>query len=171
MEDLPIPTIAAIAAPALGGGLEMALPLDLRVLSSNATLALPETRLGIIPGAGGTFRLPHLVGLARARDMILTGRRVTGTEAYFWGLADRLVGITPEEESSEDKSIARKRVLDVAVDLARTIAEGAPLAIRAGKAAVEEGWEEEEEEEGRAECRWYEMVQWKRDRDEAYVEY
>ena len=81
----------------------------MRVLSSTAVVGLPETRLGIIPGAGGTYRLPALIGLGRARDMILTGRRVTAAEAYFLGIADRLVEVVPKlgndgkgEESKED---------------------------------------------------------------------
>ena len=107
----------------------------MRVFASTAQVALPETRLGIIPGAGGTYRLPALVGLDRARDLILTGRRVAGPEAYFLGLCNRLVQVTPEDAAVEGR--ARQLVLDEAVRLAREICEGAPLAIRAALAAVE----------------------------------
>ena len=96
LSALPIPTISAISSLALGGGLELALSTHMRVMGSTAVVGLPETRLGIIPGAGGTFRLPALIGLGRARDLILTGRRVTGAEAYFLGIADRLVEIVPK---------------------------------------------------------------------------
>ena len=76
----------------------------MRVLASTAVVGLPETRLGILPGAGGTFRLPALIGLGRARDLILTGRRVTGAEAYFLGIADRLVEVVPKvgEDGKEE---------------------------------------------------------------------
>ncbi|KAI9771490.1 MAG: hypothetical protein M1840_002110 [Geoglossum simile] len=155
LEDLPIPTIAAMAGPAFGGGLELALPLDFRVLATTTVLSLPETRLGIIPGAGGTYRLQRLIGLPRARDLILTGRRISGSEAYFLGIADRLVDVKEGEG-------ARIVVLEEAVRLAREIAEGAPLAARAAKRAVREGsWE--------AECKAYEEVVETEDRDEALL--
>lgn len=105
------------------------------MFSSTAVVGLPETRLAIIPGAGGTYRLPALIGQGRARDLILTGRRVGGPEAYFLGLCDRLVEITEEEIRSE--GVARKKVLDVAVQTAREICEGGPVATRAALQAVE----------------------------------
>ncbi|OMP85941.1 Methylglutaconyl-CoA hydratase, mitochondrial [Diplodia seriata] len=135
LSQLPVPTISAVSSLAFGGGLELALTTHLRVFSSNAVVALPETRLGIIPGAGGTYRLPALVGLNRARDLVLTGRRVGGPEAYFIGLCDRLVQVLPEEIGQE--GVARKKVLDEAVRVAMEICEGAPIAIRAALAAVE----------------------------------
>src|SRR5277367_419455 len=101
---LPIPTISAISSTALGGGLELALCTHMRVLASTAQVGLPETRLGIIPGAGGTYRLPAIIGLGRARDLILTGRRVSGAEAYFLGIADRLVEVLPEEGKEGDEA-------------------------------------------------------------------
>ncbi|KAF2018454.1 ClpP/crotonase [Aaosphaeria arxii CBS 175.79] len=157
---LPIPTISALAAPAFGGGLELALTTHMRVFASTATVALPETRLAIIPGAGGTYRLPALIGLSRARDMILTGRRVGGPEAYFLGLCDRLVEITPEEAGQEGK--ARGKVLEEAVRLAREICEGGPIAIKAALAAVE-GCALGEKAENAA----YDVVVKTKDRDEA----
>lgn len=160
ISTLPIPTISALAAPAFGGGLELALTTHMRVFGSTTTVALPETRLAIIPGAGGTYRLPALIGLARARDLILTGRRVGAPEAYFLGLCDRLVEITPEEQAKEGE--ARKKVLNEAVQLAITICEGGPIAVKAALAAVE-GCALGEKAENAA----YELVVKTKDRDEA----
>ncbi|KAH7322845.1 ClpP/crotonase-like domain-containing protein [Stachybotrys elegans] len=159
---VPIPTISAISSLALGGGLELALSTHFRVLTSNATVGLPETRLGIIPGAGGTYRLPALIGLSRARDLILTGRRVSASEAYFLGIADRLVEVLPEDERDGVKllEIARKGALSEAVRLAQEICEGGPIAIRAGLQAV--AWAREE-----VENRMYERVVATEDRNEA----
>ncbi|KAL0939764.1 mitochondrial methylglutaconyl-hydratase [Colletotrichum truncatum] len=168
LQNLPIPTISAISSLALGGGLELALSTHFRVLSSNALIGLPETRLGIIPGAGGTHRLPALIGISRARDLILTGRRVSAPEAYFLGIADRLVEITHEEaeklgEGDKDKGVllaARKAVLSESVRLAGEICEGGPIAIRAGLQAV--NWAREE-----VENKMYERVVATEDRNEA----
>lgn len=138
----------------------------MRVLASTAQVGLPETRLGIIPGAGGTYRLPGLIGLSRARDLILTGRRVNGAEAYFLGIADRLVQVLPDEvgERQDGKEGVLKRaaeeVLKEAVRLAGNICEGGPVAIRAAVEAV--GWAREE-----VENRCYERVVGTEDRDEA----
>jgi methylglutaconyl-CoA hydratase len=138
----------------------LALTTHLRVFASTATVALPETRLGIVPGAGGTYRLPGLIGVNRARDMILTGRRVAGAEAYFLGLCNRLVEIQPDEVQVEGR--ARAKVLEEAVRLAREICEGAPLATRAALRAVE-GWRDGEGAENAA----YEEVVVTEDRNEA----
>ncbi|KAI1691249.1 enoyl-CoA hydratase/isomerase domain-containing protein [Ditylenchus destructor] len=131
---LPIPSICAISSIALGGGLELALTTDFRVLSSNAVVGLPETRLGIIPGGGGCHRLPPLIGPSRARDVILTGRRVAAPEAYFLGIANRLVEVQQPEEAA----------LGEAVRLAQEICEGAPVAIRASLEAAR--WATEDKE-------------------------
>ncbi len=87
---LPQPTIAALGGMALGGGLELALACTLRVASHEARLGVPEVRLGLLPGAGGTQRLPRLIGRSRALDLLLTGRAVDGEEALRLGLVDRL---------------------------------------------------------------------------------
>jgi methylglutaconyl-CoA hydratase len=160
ISQLPIPTISALAAPAFGGGLELALTTHMRIFATTTTVALPETRLAIIPGAGGTYRLPALIGLSRARDMILTGRRVGAPEAYFLGLCDRLVEIT-QEEAAQDGA-ARTKVLNEAIKLARDICEGGPIAIKAAIAAVE-GCAMGEKAENAA----YELVVKTKDRDEA----
>ncbi|KAI1321416.1 ClpP/crotonase [Xylariaceae sp. FL0255] len=170
LSALPIPTISAISSLALGGGLELALSTHFRVLASCATVGLPETRLGIIPGAGGTFRLPALIGMPRARDLILTGRRVSAPEAYFLGIADRLVEVLPDEEEGSDSGIegadealptrARRAALAEAVRLAGEICEGGPIAVRAGLQAV--SWAREEVENAM-----YQRVVKSEDRNEA----
>ncbi|KAI9710483.1 MAG: putative secondary metabolism biosynthetic enzyme [Bogoriella megaspora] len=161
ISTLPIPTITALSSLALGGGLELGLTTHFRVFASTAIVGLPETRLAIIPGAGGTYRLPALIGLNRARDLILTGRRVAGPEAYFLGICDRLVEVRPEDEK-EKPGIARQRVLAEAVRVAGEICEGGPVAIRAALGAVEgcAGGEEVENS-------WYEKVVATEDRNEA----
>lgn len=144
----------------------MALSTHMRVLASTAQVGLPETRLGIIPGAGGTYRLPAVIGLNRARDLILTGRRVSGSEAYFLGIADRLVEVVPREgEEGEDgeKALMKRagdEVLREAISLAGDICAGGPVAIRSALKAV--GWAQEEMEN-----KMYERVVKTEDRDEA----
>ncbi|KAL2266694.1 hypothetical protein VTJ83DRAFT_6046 [Remersonia thermophila] len=175
LSTLPIPTISAISSLALGGGLELALSTHFRVLTSNAVIGLPETRLGILPGAGGTYRLPALIGVPRARDLILTGRRVSAPEAYFLGIADRLVEVAPESEEQEKEwealkddaerekvilAAARRAALSEAVRLAAEICEGGPIAVRAALKAVEEPCESVENS-------MYERVVRTEDRDEA----
>jgi methylglutaconyl-CoA hydratase len=138
----------------------------MRVLASTAQVGLPETRLGILPGAGGTYRLPALIGLGRARDLILTGRRVSAAEAYFLGIADRLVEILPEEGKEEEKgelmTRAKEEVLREAVRLAGEICDGGPVAIRSALKAVGYAREEVENE-------MYERVVGTEDRNEALV--
>ncbi|OIW26986.1 ClpP/crotonase [Coniochaeta ligniaria NRRL 30616] len=176
LSALPIPTISAISSIALGGGLELALATHFRVLSSQAVIGLPETRLGIIPGAGGTYRLSKLIGTARARDLILTGRRVSAPEAYFLGIADRLVEVLPEseeqakeweamKEEERNKVVlaeARRYALSEAVRLAGEISEGGPVAVRAALRAVMDPSPSEE-----VENKMYERVVATEDRDEA----
>jgi len=166
LSTLPIPTISAVSSLALGGGLELALCTHMRVFASTAQVALPETRLGIIPGAGGTYRLPALIGLGRARDLVLTGRRVSAAEAYFLGIADRLVEVVLEEgNDGEDAkkelmTKAKDEVLKEAVRLAGEICEGAPTAVRSALLAV--GYAREE-----VENKMYERVVDTVDRNEA----
>jgi enoyl-CoA hydratase/carnithine racemase len=121
---LPMPTIAAVRGFALAGGAELAIACDLRVAAGDATFGFPEVKIGIFPGAGGTLRLPRIVGAGAARDLLFTGRQVTAEEAFRLGLIDRLV---PAESVLED-----------AAALAASIAANAPLAVRAVKRAVEE---------------------------------
>lgn len=119
------PTVAAITGFALGGGCELALCCDVRVAGDNVKLGQPEIRLGIIPGAGGTQRLPRLVGPARAKDLIFTGRFVGAEEAREIGLVDRVVA--PDD------------VYDEAVAWAGEFAAGPAYALRAAKQAVDVG--------------------------------
>jgi len=119
------PTLAAVNGHCLAGGLELALACDLRIASENATFGLPEVTRGMLPGAGGTQRLPRLVGPERALDLILTGRRIDAPEAERIGLVTRVV---PQAE-----------LRDAALAVARAIAENGPLAVRAAKAAVWRG--------------------------------
>jgi methylglutaconyl-CoA hydratase len=149
-----------VSSTAFGGGLELALCTSLRVFASTTQVALPETRLAIIPGAGGTYRLPSIIGLTRARDLILTGRRVGGPEAYFLGLCDRLVEV--EEAAAKSPGVARAKVLSQAVQLANDICEGGPIAISAALQAVN-GWQLGETSENMA----YELVLPTQDRMEA----
>ncbi len=124
LDRSPKPVIAALNGVAFGGGLELALVCDLRVAAEHALLALPETSLGIIPGAGGTQRLPRLVGEARAKEMILLGRRLTASEALAWGLVNR---VTAKGTS----------VVDDAVAWIEPIASGAPIAQAAALEAID----------------------------------
>ncbi|KAI5286431.1 hypothetical protein KEM55_000305 [Ascosphaera atra] len=160
IESLPVPTISAISSTALGGGLELALATHLRVIGVTAMLGLPETRLAIIPGAGGTYRLPKLIGTNRALDMILTGRRVTAPEAYFLGLCDRLVEISEEEFNQPGE--AREKVLDVATTMALEICEGGPISLTQAIKAVR-NWQKGEDAESEA----YEKVVETEDKYEA----
>ncbi|EME40189.1 hypothetical protein DOTSEDRAFT_74866 [Dothistroma septosporum NZE10] len=159
LSTLPIPTISAISSTAFGGGLELALCTNFRVMASTASIGLPETRLAIIPGGGGTYRLPALIGESRARDLILTGRRVSGEEAYFIGLCDRIVQV---QEGEKEGGVARGKVLEQAVEMATNICDGGPVAIRAAMQAVD-GWGKGAESENRA----YEQVINTSDRNEA----
>lgn len=119
---LPMPTIAAIEGNALGGGLELALCCDLRVASERAMLGLPEVRLAVTPGAGGTQRLPRVIGAARARELILTGRLIDATEAERIGLVTRVV---PTGEA-----------LQAAEAIGAQIASRGPIAVREAKRLV-----------------------------------
>lgn len=123
LADLPMPTIAAIEGNALGGGLELALCCDVRIASARARLGLPEVRLAVTPGGGGTQRLPRVVGLARAKELILTGRVIAADEAARIGLVNEVV---PAGE-------ARSRAEAVAVEIA---ARG-PLAVREAKRLID----------------------------------
>lgn len=124
--DLPMPTIAAVRGAAAGGGCELALACDLRVLSESATIGLRETALAIIPGAGGTQRLPRLIGLARAKRWIFTATMYGAREALADGVADRVV---PDADLDAETAA-----------LAVTIAANGPVAVRLAKRAIDGGW-------------------------------
>jgi enoyl-CoA hydratase len=122
---IPKPVVAAVTGYALGGGCELALTADFRVCGDNAKLGQPEILLGIIPGAGGTQRLPRLVGPAKAKDLVFSGRFVGADEALQIGLVDRVVA--PDD------------VYDAAVEMVSRYANGPAYALRAAKEAIDEG--------------------------------
>jgi len=105
-EDLPIPVIAAVNGFALGGGLELALACDLIIASEKARFGQPEINLGLIPGFGGTQRLPHRIGQARARELIMTGETFDGKTAFEWGLVNKVVA--PDQLIPETRKLAEK---------------------------------------------------------------
>jgi enoyl-CoA hydratase/carnithine racemase len=125
---IPKPVIAAVTGYALGGGYELALCADFRVLGASAKIGQPEILLGVIPGAGGTQRLARLVGPAKAKDIVFTGRHVGAEEALEIGMADAVV---PDDE-----------VYSTAVAMAKKFAAGPPLALAAAKQAIDEGLEQ-----------------------------
>lgn len=132
---LPMPVLAAIDGLALGGGLELAMAADIRVASSKAILGLPETSLAIIPGAGGTQRLPRLIGTSRAKELIFTGQRINGQTALEYGLVDHVV----ENDDNAINETVGTAVLGKALEIAWKIAQNGPIAIQAAKQAVDHG--------------------------------
>jgi enoyl-CoA hydratase/carnithine racemase len=153
VERAPQPFVAAINGAALGGGLELALACDLRVAADGAELGLPEVSLGIIPGAGGTARLPRLVGVARAKDLVLTARRIGAAEALAMGLVSRIAPAA--------------RLQAEALALAEQIARNAPISLRQAKRALEEGFHLPLEEALALENRLYQDCLASKDRVEA----
>lgn len=136
--------IAAVNGAAFGGGTELALACDLRVAAPAAELGLTEVKLGIIPGGGGTQRLTRLVGPGRAKDLILTARRLNAAEAFAMGLVNRLA---PEGH-----------LLEVAHTLAESVVENAPIAVATAKHAIDEGTGLELDDALALELRKYEEV-------------
>ena len=125
ISDCPKPSVAALHGVAFGGGLELALACDLRVAEHDARLGVPEMKLGVLPGAGGTQRLPRLVPAAIAKQMILTGEPITAERAHALGLINELA--------------APGEAVPAALSLAAQVAAGAPLALAAGKRLVDQG--------------------------------
>ncbi|RYE92917.1 MAG: enoyl-CoA hydratase [Myxococcales bacterium] len=128
LDRCPKPVVAALNGVALGGGLELALVCDLRVAVASVRIGLPETTLGIIPGAGGTQRLPRIVGEARAKEMILLGRTLTAAEALDWGLVNR---VCPDGANLVDDTLA----------WLAPVLEGAPIAQASALAAIDLSFE------------------------------
>lgn len=122
LSDCTKPVLAAVNGVALGGGCELAIACDIRIASENAKFGLPELGLGIMPGAGGTQRLTKLVGLGRAKEMILTGRVVTADEALQIGLVTSVV--------------SQETLMDETLKVARTILSKGPMAVRLAKKAI-----------------------------------
>ncbi|WP_353855588.1 enoyl-CoA hydratase [Bacillus sp. Bos-x628] len=125
IESLPIPVIAVINGHALGGGLELALACDLRIARAEARLGLPETGLAIIPGAGGTQRLPRLIGIGKAKELIFTGASLRAEEAIQIGLIEHI--------SSKDT------LFQDSLTLARQITNNGPIALKEAKRAIQSG--------------------------------
>ncbi|XP_006717213.1 methylglutaconyl-CoA hydratase, mitochondrial isoform X4 [Homo sapiens] len=129
--NLPVPTIAAIDGLALGGGLELALACDIRVAASSAKMGLVETKLAIIPGGGGTQRLPRAIGMSLAKELIFSARVLDGKEAKAVGLISHVL-----EQNQEGDAAYRK-----ALDLAREFLPQGPVAMRVAKLAINQGME------------------------------
>ncbi len=125
IETAPAVFLAAVNGAALGGGLELALACDLRIAADGAEMGLPEVSLGIIPGGGGTQRLPRAVGVARAKDLVLTGRRVSAAEALSMGLVSR--------------TCPGHRLAEEALAMAERVAANAPVSLRQAKRAIDAG--------------------------------
>lgn len=125
LAELPMPMIACVEGAALGGGLEIALTSDIIVAGKNATFGLPETTLAIIPGAGGTQRLPRLIGTARAKELIFTGKKLNAETAYEYGIVQHVVNVGEAEKK--------------AIEIGQSIAMSGPLAVRAAKISINEG--------------------------------
>lgn len=154
IEDLPKPVIAAVNGLALGGGTELALSCDIRIAADTATMGLTETTLAIIPGAGGTQRLPRLVGKGRAKELIFTGRRIDAAEALAIGLVEEVV---PAAE-----------LMDRARALATRIVENTgPVAVTQAKFAINRGLEVDLQTGLAIEAKAYEVTIPTKDRTEA----
>jgi enoyl-CoA hydratase/carnithine racemase len=127
IRSVPQPTVASVFGYALGGGFELALACDLVVAADDAVFGLPETRVGIVPGGGGTQALARRVGLARAKELVLTGRRISAELAFEWGLVARVV---------ERAALAR-----ATRELADELCASSPVAVREAKFAIDRGVE------------------------------
>jgi enoyl-CoA hydratase/carnithine racemase len=125
IDQLPQPTIALINGYAFGGGMELALACDFRIVAEKTLLGLTETSLAIIPGAGGTQRLPRLIGQAKALELILTARRIPSEEAFQFGLVTQVV--------------PREKLVDTAVEWANRIIQNGPIGVQQAKFAIKQG--------------------------------
>jgi enoyl-CoA hydratase/carnithine racemase len=158
--DIRPPTICLMNGSAYGGGLELAMACDFRILvastpSAPVALGLTEVRLGIMPGAGGTQRLPRLVGEARAKEMILTGKKISAERAFEIGLVGQLV--------------AREKLQAAGDELLGELAKCAPLSIQAAKSAIERGYGKSMNEALAIEREQYERTLYSEDRDEGLL--
>jgi len=124
IENLPVPVIAAVDGYALGGGMELAMACDMIVASGRSVFGQPEVGLGIIPGYGGTQRLPRIVGHKKAKELIFTGKKIDAEEAYEIGLINKLVDT--------------ENFTDEVMELSKTISKNGPLAVKYAKEAINE---------------------------------
>lgn len=129
IEQLPMPVLAAVDGTCLGGGLEMALACDIRTVADNALLGLVETKLAIIPGAGGTQRLPRILNPALAKELIFTARIFKGTDAYRMGICNHSVPQNDNKDAAYLKALA----------LAKEILPNGPIGVRMAKKAIDKG--------------------------------
>jgi len=148
----PVPVIAAVNGVALGGGCEIALACDFIIAAENARFGQPEALRGIIPGLGGTQRLPRRIGIGRARELLYTGRLIGASEAFAWGLVNRVVPLAGLSAA--------------ALESAKQIAAAGPLAVRAIKRAVAEGMDRPLDDAFATELRHYHVVVETEDRHE-----
>ena len=144
IETMPVPVIAAVNGFALGGGLEIALACHIRIASENAKLGLPEVKLGIIPGYGGTFRLPRVVGRGRALELMLTGEMVNAQEAYRIGLVNHVV--------------PQAQLLETAQAMAKKIAANGPVAVALAIQAVDNSYHTTTEDAQRLEANMFGLL-------------
>jgi 3-hydroxypropionyl-coenzyme A dehydratase len=155
IERLEKPVIAAVNGFALGGGCELAMACDIRIASSNAKIGQPEVTIGIPPGWGGTQRLMRLVGPAKAKELIFTGKMIMSDEAYRIGLVNKVVSIGPDdklppeapkgdvgkekERATEVSKILNKKLMDECIALAKEIAKNSFVAVKASKILINRG--------------------------------
>jgi 3-hydroxypropionyl-coenzyme A dehydratase len=155
IERLEKPAIAAVNGFALGGGCELAMACDIRIASSNAKMGQPEVTIGIPPGWGGTQRLMRLVGPAKAKELIFTGKMITADEAYGIGLVNKVVSTGPDdnlplevskgdtakekERTTEVAKILNKKLMDECIALAKEIAKNSSIAVKASKMLINRG--------------------------------
>ncbi len=155
LETLSVPTIAVINGDAYGGGLELALCCDIRIISENAKIGLTETKLGIIPGAGGTQRLTRLIGESRAKELIFSARRISSDETVNFGIVNH--------------SYPSSMVLEKSMELAKEFSSSAPIAVQLAKGAISEGFGKEIDEALYIERKYYMKTLDTKDRQEALM--
>ncbi|XP_053607551.1 enoyl-CoA hydratase domain-containing protein 2, mitochondrial [Plodia interpunctella] len=161
IEDLPMPTIAAIEGVAVGGGLELALACDLRIAAHTAKLGLVETGRGLIPGAGGTQRLPRALHVNIAKELIFTSRVINGDKAFSLGLVNYSVTQNSVNNAAFEKALS----------IAREIIPNAPIALRCAKQAVNEGLQLSLKEGYDVEQKYYEINIPTKDRQEGMISF
>ncbi|CAK1595695.1 unnamed protein product [Parnassius mnemosyne] len=161
IEDLPMPTIAAIDGVAVGGGLELALACDIRVAADTSRLGLVETGRGLIPGAGGTQRLPRVIHPSIAKELIFTSRIVNGKEAKELGIVNHTVAQNENHNAAFEK----------ALELAREILSNAPIALRCAKQAINEGVQLTIKDGYEVEQKYYEINVPTKDRQEGMISF
>ena len=155
IDRLEKPVIAAVNGFALGGGCELAMACDIRIASSNAKIGQPEVTIGIPPGWGGTQRLMRLIGPAKAKELIFTGKMITADEAYQIGLVNKVISLEPDdkvppevskgdavkekERASEIAKILNKKLMDYCIALAKDIAKNSFVAVKVSKKLINRG--------------------------------